>query len=198
MEGTLPSGYPPHIERLLPRLLNDYDLPEREAREQLPAYAAHPRPNLASTPDDDGRGLPPPASDGSFDRAGQYDASTLHRCMSLLPDLSSASPAEVWPVPTGFLHGVLGADPKRTVVIVATRAGAGHFQPGDRLFVDMSSRTPSADIYVAVECARPRFVFLDGSNPHERSVLDALPSEGRFALLGRVVGQLGRPQHHKR
>jgi transcriptional regulator with XRE-family HTH domain len=193
LEGTLPSGYPTHIDKLVPRLLTYYDLPEREARERFPDFIAEPRPHDAL----DEKSEPTPlAAESPLDRVGQYEPSAFHRCFSFLPDLGSATPTLVWALPSGYLHDVLAADPKHTVVIVAPH-DLGPFQAGDRLFVDMSDRRRSADIYVAVEHDWPRFIMLDGSRLHQMENFDQAVSKGELAIIGRVVGRLGSLRHRQ-
>jgi hypothetical protein len=187
LEGKLPSGYPPHVEKLLPSLLHDYSLPESEAAERLPLdFISKQKPGFsASRPR---RSQPASDPNSPYERVPQYDVLALSRSFESLPDLSRESPTLHWPVPAGYLRTIFDADPKHTIVVPAPPDLEG-FVPGDRLFVDTSLRLSSADIYVTLERKGPRLVVYDGRRFDQRRLLEHPPRN--VAILGRLVAVFG-------
>lgn len=183
--GSMPSGYPSHIEGMLGQLLEYHDLTDVEAASHLPPYqppsrSSGPRPvwepqsiSLAS-----GRTLP------------EYEVGGLVRLLTEPDRLGRPAVLQGWSIPTPFLGGVLRADLESCVMVVIPKVvstGTLSVAPGDRLIVDTSVTEVFSAPYAlvcndAIEIADAR---TEGGR--HLAVAAARRMDG-YTLLGQIVG----------
>lgn len=190
LTGEGPSGYPPDVEADLPRLLALYDLPDSQARPQLPklvspkALLHQPRTVSAILPQKAGE-----VRRFDFEVIDEYDEPSIISALTSQDRVRKPATRRQWGLPPDFLTGVLGAESASGCFVLAI-AGDAVLNPGDRVVIAPIKGRPADQETYAV-CRDKKIILMPGR--------EARDSHGRDAIVvGRVIGHFGRLLPHPR
>ncbi|WP_146159847.1 hypothetical protein [Bradyrhizobium sp. MOS002] len=185
IEGSLPSGYPAEIEKLIGQYLNYHNLDEDDAAARLPSYQPPP---LTSTDVSQ-----PELSTQSMVGGVEIPEFEIAGLAKLLTDSGTATRPTLlpgWSMPHAFLEGILRAVPKGCVmVVVPNRAQTNGFSLslGDRLIVDTSVQEVFSAVYAAI--AGDTLVIADAKTDHGKQLAAAAARrQDGMVFVGQIVG----------
>jgi hypothetical protein len=186
--GTLPSGYPPEIEKYIDSLMDLHNAPESEARDHLPAFVAPSVRPAALKKISKLRAKPTRSPNpGSVDVVPEISLDHLYEAAVRETGFASAKPTHQWTFPRNYLSETLGCKPEAAIIVAALHDFL-HIRRFDRLIVDS---TPAAPIWGET-------YLLLGKRTRELSLFERSKENSQNPvtdpdsfLIGRLCGLIG-------
>ena len=188
VRGTLPSGYPPEIEKYIDSLMDLHNAPESEARDHLPAFVA-PSVRPATMKKISKRRTKPsqPPRPASVDVVPEISLDHLYDAAVRQTGFENAKPTHQWTFPGGYLSETLGCKPE-AAIIVAAQHDFSNIRRFDRLVVDS---TPKAliwgEAYLLLGKRSRELSLFTRSNGNAQNTT----TDPDYFLIGRLCGLIG-------